>query len=66
MEWCPKPDPLLDQINARRYDPANCSRTAPVRVWTRLDRLGANTRVGSMDGRRIARHLQHRRGDARS
>jgi hypothetical protein len=33
VEWSPKPDPLLDEINARRYDPAFVD--GAVRVWTR-------------------------------
>ncbi len=35
VEWSPKPDPTLDSINARRYDPSFVD--GPVRVWTRRD-----------------------------
>ena len=44
VEWSPKPDPTLDAINARRYDPAYVD--GPVRVWTRRPTL---TRAGSRE-----------------
>jgi hypothetical protein len=37
VEWCPTPDPRLDAINARAYDPTFVQ--GPVRVWKRRPTL---------------------------